>query len=386
MMQIKKRKVLIAALLVAFGVVGMVATGALVKEEKAKKEIATQQMAKKAETAKIKAALTVTLVSPERSQWPRSLMANGTIAAWQEAVIGTEIGGLRLVDVRVNVGDVVKKGQLLARIASETIEAELAQAKASVDEAHAMSVEASSNAARSRQLRDQNFISAQQVVQSEAAEQAAAARLAAAKARIQSAQLRLAQTRIVAQDEGIISSRTATVGSLAQPGQELFRLIRQNRLEWRAEVTAGELALIQPGQEVRLLTAGDVQVKGTVRIAAPTVDAQTRTGIVYVDLPVGSPARAGTFGRGQFDLGQAQALTLPQSAVLQRDGFNYVFQIEGADKVLLTKVGVGRRVGDRIEITEGLKPDVRVVASGAGFLTDGDTVRVMAAPERAAQQ
>ena len=109
MMQIKKRKVLIAALLVAFGVVGMVATGALVKEEKAKKEIATQQMAKKAETAKIKAALTVTLVSPERSQWPRSLMANGTIAAWQEAVIGTEIGGLRLVDVRVNVGDVVKK-------------------------------------------------------------------------------------------------------------------------------------------------------------------------------------------------------------------------------------------------------------------------------------
>lgn len=400
-MQIKKRKVLAGVLLVLIGVGGVVATRALVKEsadgppganstaERLNGENTTNAKAGakpgakgggKAATGTPKPALTVTLTTPERSQWPRMLTANGTIEPWQEAIIGPEIGGLRLVEVRVNVGDQVRRGQLLARIADESIVAEVAQARASVDETRAMNEEATMNANRSRQLRAQNFISAQQVTQAEAGEQAARARLAAARARLQSAQVRLDQTRIVAPDSGVISARAATVGSLAQPGQELFRLIRGNRLEWRAEVTAAELSRVAAGQPATLVTADGGEVKGKVRVTAPTVNAQTRMGLVYVDLPVGSRARAGTFARGQFNLGAAPALTLPQSAVLLRDGFSYVFQLESADRVLLSKVGVGRRVGDRIEIIEGLKPDAKVVATGAGFLADGDLVRVVEAP------
>lgn len=382
-MRIKRHKLIIGIALVAVLGIGVVATRALVKEGGNQPQPAAAKPAKpspKGAAVAPKAALTVTLATPEQVQWPRALMANGTIEPWQEAIIGAEIGGLRLTDVRVNVGDQVRRGQLLARIADESVQAEAAQARAAVDEARALNEEAVSNANRTRQLRAQNFISAQQVTQAEANEQAARARLAVARARLQSVQVRLDQTRVLAPDDGVISARAASVGSLAQPGQEMFRLIRGNRLEWRAEVTAAELARIKSGQPAQLTTADGAQVTGTVRMAAPTVNAQTRMGLVYVDLPAGSPARAGTFARGQFDLGAAPALTLPQSAVLLREGFSYVFQLESGDRVLLTKVGVGRRVGDRIEILEGLKPDAKVVASGAGFLADGDVVRVVAAP------
>ncbi|MFN0316620.1 MAG: efflux RND transporter periplasmic adaptor subunit [Burkholderiales bacterium] len=368
-MNSKKLKLTLIGAAILLGAIALAAMSARVKDDKQAP----------VQPANAKPALSVSAITLEHAQWPRSLVANGSIAAWQEAIIGAEIGGLRLTEVRVNVGDEVKRGQLLARIASETVEAELAQARAAVEEARAMHAEALSNADRTRQLRAANFISAQQVTQAMAAEQAAAARLSAARARVRSNELRMIQTRVVAPDDGVISARAATVGSLAQTGQELFRLIRQNRLEWRAEVTAAELPRILPGQVARLTTDSGNEVLGKVRMAAPTVDPQTRTGLVYVDLPASNHARAGTFARGEFDLGEAPALTLPQSAVLLRDGFSYVFKLVDQNKVQLAKVSVGRRIADRIEVSAGLSAGTRVVASGAAFLTDGDTVRVVEA-------
>ena len=356
-------------LIVIIGVVAVGVSGLFTKD--------TAVNSATTEVAKAKPVLSVTTILPRTVAWPRSLVTNGNIVAWQEVIIGAEIGGLRLTEVLVNVGDKVKRGQLLASIASATVDADLAQGKAAVAEEEAMLAEAVANADRARQLQATNLISAQQITQSLTAEQTAKARLAAARARVQSNKLRLSQTRVLAPDYGVISARTATVGSLAQPGQELFRLIRQNRLEWRAEVTATELARIQPGQTVTVEMAEGVTAQGRVRIGAPTVDPQTRIGLVYVDLPADSPARAGTFARGVFKLGEASALILPQSAVVLRDGFSYVFKLDGNGQVTQIKVAVGRRVEDQIEITSGLELNTRVVASGVGFLTDGDTVRVV---------
>ncbi len=325
-----------------------------------------------------KPALTVTPIRPQAADWPRSLDANGNVAAWQEAVIGAEISNLRLTEVLVNVGDRVKKGQVLARIAAETIEAELAQSRAAVAEAQATLDEAKANAERARRLEPKGMISAQQYNQSVTAEQTAAARLAAARARLRNDEVRLAQARVVASDDGVISARAATAGSLTQQGQELFRLIRGGRLEWRAEVTAAELGKVRPGGTAMLTAPDGSRVEGRVRMVAPTVDPQTRMALIYVDLPPDAHGlRAGMFARGEFDLGRAAALTLPQSAVLLREGFAYVFRIEG-DKVAQIKVTVGRRQADRVEITAGLEAGVAVVAQGAGFLADGDTVRVVA--------
>jgi RND family efflux transporter MFP subunit len=335
--------------------------------------------AKKAAQA-ARPALTVTLTSPQPADWPQVITANGNVAAWQEAVIGAEISGYRLTEVLVNVGDVVKKGQMLARVSSDTVAAELNQSRAAAEEAQANLAEARANADRARQIQATGALSAQQISQYLTAEQTALARLNAARAKVLADELRLAQTRVLAPDDGVISARTATVGSLAQTGQELFRLIRGGRLEWRAEVTATELARVKPGMPATLQPPGaaaGARVQGKVRIVAPTVDAQTRNAIVYVDLPPGGAVRAGMFVRGELQVGQSPGLTLPQSAVVLRDGFAYVYRVGADNRVAELKVETGRRVGDRVEVMRGLTADMKLVATGAGFLTDGDAVRVV---------
>ena len=220
---------------------------------------------------------------------------------------------------------------------------------------------------------------AQQVAQLLTAERTAQARLEAVKAVQQVQQLRLLHAEVLAPDNGVINARSATLGAVVPAGSELFRLIRQGRLEWRGEVAAAELAQIRRGQKVKV-DGGGAPVTGAVRQVAPTVDAATRNALVYVDLPdTGGRLKAGMFARGEFATGSSTALTLPQSAVLLRDGFSYVFTVGADGRVAQGKVTTGRRSGDRIEILQGLDEKARVVASGGGFLADGDTVRVVEA-------
>lgn len=336
----------------------------------------------------VKPALSVTTTTATPAEWAQTLQANGNVAAWQEAAVGAEIGGLRLTEVLVNVGDRVRRGQVLARMSSDTVQADLAQTRAALAEAQAMQAEAEANAERARQLQTTGAISAQQINQYLTAEQTAKARVQAQVARLKTEELRLSQTRVLAPDDGVISARAATVGSVAQPGAELFRLIRGGRLEWRAEVTASELSRIKPGMPAHLLQADGSRLAGKVRMVAPTIDPQTRNGIVYVDLPPagGGEARAGMFARGEFELGRSKAMTLPQAAVLLRDGFSYALRVGPDSRVTQAKITTGRRVGDRIEVLGGLKPGEPVVASGAGFLADGDFVRVVSAGASAVAQ
>lgn len=341
---------------------------------------------KGAPAAPAKASLTVTTTKATQSEWLVKLSANGNIAPWQEAIVGAESNGLRLAEVRVNVGDVVKRGQTLAHFAPDTVRAELAQQTASVAEAEAALAEAEANAARARTLQDSGAMSTQQINQYVTAAKTAAARLQAAKAARESGQLRVGFTRVVAPDDGVISARLATVGAVVNGGQELFRLIRKNRLEWRAEVTASDLAKVSPGQTVLVTTPTGVQVSGKVRVVAPTVDTVSRNAIVYVDLASNAAAKAGMFASGEFSVGSAKALSLPQQAVVLRDGMTYIYQLQPDNKVSQIKVQTGRRLNDRVEIIAGLKGAETVVVSGAAFLAQGDTVRVNdAAPAPAAK-
>ena len=188
-----------------------------------------------------KSALTVVTTQPQASNLPLRISANGNVAAWQEAIIGTEASGLRLAEVRVNVGDIVKRGQVLATFAPGTVQANLTQVRAAVAEAEATLAEASANAERARRLQPSGVISAQQTSQYLTAESTAQARLEAQRANLQIQQLRLQQTQVLAPDQGVISARSATVGAVLSAGQELFRMIRQGRLEWRAEVSSADL-------------------------------------------------------------------------------------------------------------------------------------------------
>lgn len=329
-----------------------------------------------------KPALTVTTTQPQQSRVPLKLSANGNIMAWQEASVGSEANGLRLLSVRVNVGDTVKAGQVLATFAAETVQADVAQAQANLAEAQAGAADAAANAERARSLQTTGALSTQQINQLLTAEKTAKARVQAVKAAVAVQQQRLKHTEVRAPDDGIISSRSATVGAVTGAGTELFRMIRKGRLEWRAEVTASELGRLTAGTTAVVTAASGAQLQGKVRMIGPTVDPQTRSALVYVDLganpATGPKALAGMFARGEFDLGGSSALTLPSQAVVVRDGFNYVFRLGAEQRVTQLKVDTGRRIGDRVEITKGLPADATVVASGAGFLNEGDTVRVAA--------
>ncbi|MFZ6681231.1 efflux RND transporter periplasmic adaptor subunit [Undibacterium sp. Tian12W] len=353
-----------------------------------------------ASAAKVKPALTVTTTKASSGNLVIKLAANGSVAAWQEALIGSEATGLRIQELHANIGDVVQHGQLLVSFASETVKADLALAQASLAEAQANLADAAANAERTRALQTSGALSAQQVGQYLTAEQTAKARVESAKASVEAQQLRMRHTRVLAPDSGIITARAATLGSVVGNGAELFRMIRQGRLEWRAEVTASEMARIVPGTEAVVTAPGGTQWKGKVRVVSPTVDAQTRMGLVYVDLlpdasstakpPAATASLAfkpGMYAKGDFVMGSSQALTIPQQAVVVRDGFSYAFRVNADNRVTQIKLQTGRRVsnaqGDLVEVVSGLNADSTIVSSGAGFLNDGDTVKVVAATKPA---
>ncbi|AGH87059.1 efflux RND transporter periplasmic adaptor subunit [Ralstonia nicotianae] len=340
-----------------------------------------------AQAANAKPALTVDVVRLSQRVWPRAVTASGAVQAWQEASIGAEVSGLKLADVLVNVGDVVRQGQLLARLSDETVRTDLAAQRAALAEAEAAAAQAAGEAHRAHELDKSGAISQQELIQYDTQAKTAAAKLASARAQFDSQQIRLRYTRVLAPDDGVISARSATVGAVVSAGTELFKLIRKNRLEWRAEVHGDLLPGIRPGQAARLRRMDGGTVAGRVRQIAPTVDASTRNGLVYIDLPAeaGGPGgvKAGMYLFGEILLGDAPAATLPETAVFSRDGYDYAMVLGAHDHVRQVKVAVGRRQDGQVEVTQGIGPADAVVAIGAAFLNDGDAVR-LAGPGEAA--
>ena len=324
----------------------------------------------------VKPALTVTTVMPEVIQWPERVTASGQVQAWQEAIIGAEIGGVRLVELQANIGDRVKKGELLARLADEMLLADVHQQQAALDESTSRYNEAEENAQRAAKIKDYGVLSAQELQKFTNAAEIAKAQMGAADARLETSKLKLRYTRIIAPDDGLISARSATLGTVSQVGAELFRLIRQDKLEWRAELNDVQLQQVRIGQKVLVRTGVNNTVQGVVTRIAPSVDMNTRNGFVYIGLNENKTLHAGTFTQGEFELGKSNALTLPQSAVVIRDGYTYVYRVGTDARVAQMKVTIGRRQGDRVEVSTGLAADAIVVASGTGFLSDGDLVRI----------
>ncbi len=338
-----------------------------------------------------KAALTVSTVLVKPVNLAQNFSANGGVYAWQEAGVGAEVQGLRVNDVRVDVGQSVQRGQVLATFAADGVLADIAVARAGVAEAQANANEAQANADRARSLQNTGALSNQQIQQMLTLEQSARARLDSARAALDAQQVRLKHTQVVAPDSGTIVQRNVAVGAVAGSG-DLFRLIRQGRLEWRAEVTSSELARVQPGSEVFVTAPGGAVARARVRLIGPTVDAQTRAGLVYVDLlgmregekpTLAAAFKPGMFAKGDFVVGNSSALTIPQQAVVVRDGFSYCFVVGTDGRVAQRKISVGRRSsaqdGGVVEVLSGLEPGAQVVAGGAGFLNDGDLVKVVQA-------
>ena len=332
---------------------------------------------KSASSQTARAALSVSLVSPVETTITRHIQADGNIMAWQEANVGAEMTG-RIESVKVQVGDPVRYRQELARFTTDIETADHGQMIAAAAQAQANYEEAQAAAKRARKLKEQGFMGEQLLTQYETQAATAKARMEQANAARDANALRLANGVVRATANGVISRVDAVAGSIVQAGTPLFRLIQDGRLEWRAQVTASEMNRIRPGTAATVFLGDGLSLNGKVRTIAPTLDVQSRTGLVYVDLDPSPNARAGMYVSGQIQAGQSTALLLPQTALVLRDGFSYVMQVDEQNRVKQSIVQLGQRQGEAIEIISGLSKSARVVASGAAFLNDGDSVRVTA--------
>ncbi len=327
------------------------------------------------------AALTVTTFELEPQQVRHTITVDGSIYPWMEVIIAPEVGGYRVSEVNVDVGDHVKKGQELVRLSSALLEAEVDSKQAMVKQREAELANAQSSLKRAKTLASRQAVSASDLDQLQSQAKAAEAQLESAKADLETATLKLKYTHVTAPDDGIITSRTVTVGQVAQTGTEMLRLLRRSRVEWRGQIPESRLAELAPGQDVTVTTTDGAKYDGTIRIVAPTVADQSRTGLVYVSLPTDPRLRPGMFARGDIVIGQGPALTLPLESIVSSDGYSYAFVLRPDHTVQRRRIETGDVFGDNIEVTRGLAAGDVVVAKGAGFLKDGDLVNVASAAE-----
>lgn len=325
-----------------------------------------------------KPALTVGTTALTTQSMPEVLSASGGVFAWQEATIGAEVSGLKLERIHVDVGDTVKKGQVLATFLDESVKVELAQQEAALAEARATLAQAQANAARAQKMAAASAVSEQELLAAETALSLAQAKVSATQAAVQAQRIRLARTRVVAPDSGVVSVRLASVGQVVNTGAELFRLVRQNRVEWRAEVPAAGVLKVASGQRAYVQAPDGQRIEGRVRQVAPTLSAETRSGLVYIDLPVQSKARPGMFLSGGIILGESQAQVVPGESVVVRDGTSYLMMVDESNQAHALKVRTGRRSDSRVEVQMQTPPPKtwKVITQGAGFLNDGDLVKV----------
>ncbi|RDZ28562.1 efflux RND transporter periplasmic adaptor subunit [Lysobacter silvisoli] len=330
------------------------------------------------DTAKTSSGLTVSLAPAQYQPLARAAVVSGPVSAFEEMQLGVELSGQRVTALKVDVGQSVRKGQVLLELDHRTLDSELAQAEASLRQAQASLSLAQVSYERGAKLAAQQLISAGNLDELRATRVQAEAQTATARAGRDAAQLRRDFAELRAPADGVISKRLVQAGQVVSAGTELLRLIRDGRLEWRAELPEEQLATVAVGNTVELPYGGQT-ITGRIRAVSPGVDAQTRTGTVYADLPEPGALKPGVFVEGRILTGAGRALMVPSAAVVQRDGHSYVFTMKDAQTVQRKRVRTGQTSQGKVEILEGLKEGERVVAEGAGFLGDGDRVRAVSA-------
>jgi RND family efflux transporter MFP subunit len=325
------------------------------------------------------AALAVRTATAREEQWQETIEAFGNIMPWEEMIVSAQIEGQPLVELRANVGDRVWRGQVLARFDDVMLLAEVEKLRAENEQAAAEVEQADSERDRALELGDSGGVSEQEIIQRISAAKIASARLRASRAQLSVRELDLRRATVVAPDHGTISVRNAQVGMVGTPGLELFRIIRHDRLEWRGELSAAELNRAARGQAVSLTLPGGIGAQARIRQLAPSLNPQTRLANLYADIEPGSAARAGAYVSGRIELGPRSALVVPASAIVVRDGYGLVFTVESdgaARRARQRRVEVGRQRASDAEVISGLVAGEVVVERGAGFLDDGDVVRI----------
>lgn len=356
----------------------------------------------------------VSVVAAERSAFAETILVTGSLTARREILVSPQIEGYRVSEILVEEGDRVDTGQVLARLADDTLKAQLAQLEANLLRADASIAQARSRiteAEATKKQADASFARAQELIRSgatsrsvfderEAAASTAEASLALARdglrvaqaekaqieAQIREAQLRLSYTEIKAPEGGVVSRRTARIGALATSAAEpLFRIIANGEIELEAEAPEIYLPRLSVGQPARIDVAGLKPREGKVRLVSPEVDRSTRLGKVHIFIGQDDALRVGSFARATIQTSSKDGLAVPSTAVLSRDSGPTV-QVVKDGRVESRRVTTGMSNGGKVEILDGLAEGELVVLRSGTLLRDGDTVRPMLADRTAVRE
>jgi RND family efflux transporter MFP subunit len=307
------------------------------------------------------------------------MAVNGTVNAWQEVIIAPEVGGYRVEEVLVDIGDYVSAGQQLVRLSTALLETDRASRLAILKQREAEAVNAELAVDRARSMAARDLLSTADLDRLNSEALAAQARSEGARADLDSAEVKLEFAKVLAPDAGVISSRTVTVGQIAQAGSEMLRLLRQNRVEWRGEVPESNLPSLRPGQPVIITSVDGREHHGTIRVISPTVNSNTHNGVVYVDIGSDDALRPGMFARGKIEFSESEAMLVPLTSLVSSDGYSYVFVVQSDRTVRRQLIETGVIQQDQIEVLSGLEIGNNIVTTGAGFLKDGDLVNTIEA-------
>lgn len=321
--------------------------------------------------------LTVSVSTPKLQDVSNVVHANGSIKAWRETIISAEVGGLDISEVNVDVGDRVKKGQVLAKLNAAELSADLLNQQANLSEAKANLEQAQTEARQSTLLEKAGAVSAQDLLSYKTKAKTAQAKLEAAQAQLKLQQIKLSYSEIKAPDDGVISSRTATAGSIIQNGSELFRMIKAGKLEWQAEISSNDMSKIKIGQHVRITDNTGNIINGSVSRIAPDLNQSTLNGLIYVDIPPNPELRLGMYLSGEINVGTTVSMIIPSSAVINRDGYNYIMRLNKNNRVSKIKIQLNDYLNNTAIVESGVKLNDKIVTQGSGFLNDGDLVRVV---------
>jgi RND family efflux transporter MFP subunit len=327
------------------------------------------------------ASQTVGVATVVTQALPRTINASGTVSAWEEVPVGAETGGLTAVAVNVEEGQMVRQGQVLVQLNDTVLRAQLRQADAAVTSAQATLAEAAAALRRSRELQQKGYLSASALDTATARQQTAAAQVSSAEASRGEIAARVAQASIRAPVSGLVSKRSVTKGQIVSMGSELFRIVRDGRLELNAEIPETDLALVRAGMPAQITSEQVGTVSGRVRLVNSEVDPSSRLGVARVALSAMGGFRPGMFARAQITAGAQPAATVPTAALLYRENNAGVFVVDAQNRAHFRRVLIVARTADSTAAT-GLVEGERVVVQGAGFLGEGDSVRVAAPAKR----
>lgn len=324
---------------------------------------------------------TVTAATATLQSVDRVVTASGTISAWEEVPVGAETGGLVATGVFVDEGAWVRQGQPLVQLNDALLRAQLRQQQAGVQTAEANAARDQAALDRAQELKARGFLSQASLDTALANQRASAANVAASQASLSETRTRLAQATIKAPVSGRVISRSVTRGQIVGAGTELFRIVRDGRLELDAQVPETELALVRAGQTAVISSDQVGETTGRVRIVTSEVNADSRLGTARISLS-GDSFRTGMFARARIQVEAQPAVTVPTAAVLYRENRAGVFILDTQNRAHFQAVTVRSRVDNQTAV-DGLAAGSRVVVDGAGFLGEGDHVTV-AAPAPAA--